>query len=108
MIPMICTVCNTLEPIQMLLNTTACQRCGGRMEFTQQHGHFMTEDERREIRRPPTHNPHHTNSTRLGDITGEPQNNGFYGMPDRSDDERPYHSGLGGDSDDDYDPDVGF
>lgn len=51
----------------------------------------------------------------LGDVTGEPQNNGHYGMPDQGDvgegaffDDDTKFVGGGLDRDDEEDPDVGF
>lgn len=111
---MICTACNTLEPIQMLMNTTQCIHCGGRMEFTRNHGHFMSTEELQSIREqnaterkiqqhygPPS-------NTGLGDVTGEPQNNGFWGMPDPDYKEEQINiADWSGETYDD-DPDVGF
>ena len=73
LIPMICTVCNTLEPIQMMMNTTQCQHCGGRMEFTQQHGRFLTEEDFIH-RQQENHSPieqHDDEIINIADFTGE-------------------------------------
>lgn len=107
---MICTACNTLEPIQMLMNTTQCLHCGGRMEFTGRHGRFLTTAELQSIREQNTREKDTTHHiyTGLGDVTGEPQNNGFWGMPDPDHKEEQINiADWSGETYDD-DPDVGF